>query len=506
MSGERYIKQALIAALVDHPDQDKYKTRAFSGANLEKVMEALSQQKQSLTKADFLTPDDDGKYIIDTPGFWKNFAKVLDIVTKSGEKFTFDDFTKPLTRDDYRNEQRDLLDSARQNNGLGQIFAADVWQGRFDEMERLWYRVPIPARRDLFRNEGYLDPALKRGLLKAEGRTCPEDGLTAAGVTRGDFFSMFEARGNFEEVQRKLSTAGDYLRKDYLLLPDNNGDTIFYNGGAWDKFAQMSSELKTRGEKFEVADYVRQVGTRPNILTRAFERRALDKVFAPEQWVDRLPDMLELWKNMREGWKITPMTARDFDNAYAEAENRTFAPKADFAHVQSKQSLLSPLNPGAGAPVLPLGLKAFWDDYAANAARLPANAGLTVADLRTTSGHLGKSVLMNAVKFGHFDKVLDISRASSQPVTLDDFLSKDRHGNTLLNQLAERNQLAQAFAPDLWAGRVAEMKTLWSNVRVNDRAQLDFQQAEVAAKQATLKLGAKEKFKLKPNRNLGGPG
>ena len=118
MSGGRYIKQAIIAALVEHPEQEKYKTRAFSGENLTAMMEAIAEQGNKLTKADFLTPDDEGKYIVDTPGFWKNFDKVRDIVAKSGEKFVMEDFTKYLDR----NETRNLLDSAREHGGLAKNF------------------------------------------------------------------------------------------------------------------------------------------------------------------------------------------------------------------------------------------------------------------------------------------------------------------------------------------------------------------------------------------------
>ncbi|TAL31506.1 MAG: hypothetical protein EPN97_10950 [Alphaproteobacteria bacterium] len=510
MSGERYIKQALIAAMVEHPDQDKYRTRAFSNENLEKVVEALAESKNKLSKADFFTPDDEGKYLIDTPGFWKNFSKVLDIVTKAGEKFTFDDFTKPLTRDDYRNEQRDLLDSARQNGGLDKIFQADVWKGRYDEMERLWYRVPMPSRRDLFRNDGLIDPTLKRTLLAAEGKASPEDGLAKAGLTTNDLFSAFRERGNYEEFSRKLGAANDYLRKDYLLLPDNSGDTIFYYQATWDKFADITRNLAAHGERFEVADFLRQVGRQPNILTRAAERKTLDKVFAADNWVDRLPEMLDLWSQVREGWKTSSMTARDFDNSYADAESKTYGKLVDFKAIHGKQDLLTPLDttqPATASPILPLGLKSFWDNYADADKRLTETGSkLSIADLRQTSGFMGSTILMSAVKFGQFDKVVDISRKSGEPVTLDDFLSKDRHGNSLLNILAERNQLALAFSPDLWAGRVADMKTLWTHVRINDRTQVDYQQVEVAAKQATLKMQVKDKFKLKPNRPATGPG
>lgn len=493
MTGGRYIKQAIIAALCEHPDQEKYKTRAFSGENLNAMMDAIAKEGNKLTKADFLSPDDEGRYIVDTPGFWKNFDKVLDIVSKSGDKFGLEDFTKYLDR----NETRSLLDSAREHGGLGKVFTAKVWQGRFDDMERLWYKVPVPARRDLFRNDGLLDPSLKRAMLQAEGRAMPEDALAKAGLTPNDIRSAFQERGNYEEVNRKLSAAGDYLRKDYLLLPDSSGDTVFYYQGAWDKFDDISKNLRAHGERFENADFVRQVGFVSNILTRASERKALNRIFNADHWEGRLPEMLELWGQVKEGWKTASMTAKDFDTAYSEAESKTYARFVDFKALLGKGDLISPLIEGAAQPILPLGLKAFWENYAAVDRHLSeVKQPLTTSDLRRVSGFMGNTVLMGAVKFGHFDKVLDIAKKSGEPLTLDDFLAKDRHGNKLLDILAERNQLAQVFSPDLWAGRVTDMKTLWTHVRVNDKSQVNIEQAEIAAKQATLKQQSKDRFKL----------
>src|SRR3990170_782562 len=96
MSSGKYIKQAIIAALCEHPDADKYRKQAFSGANLEKTIEAMTQQLQTLTKADFLAPDDEGKFIIDCEGAWKNFDKIAGIVQANGDKFGYDDFMRPL--------------------------------------------------------------------------------------------------------------------------------------------------------------------------------------------------------------------------------------------------------------------------------------------------------------------------------------------------------------------------------------------------------------------------
>ncbi len=505
MTGGRYIKQALIASLCEHPDQEKYKTRAFSGENLEKVVEALAEQRNTLTKADFFTPDDEGKYIIDTPGFWRNFEKILTLVHKAGDKFTMDDFLKPLGPHE---DSRNLIDSARQHGGFAKIFTKATFEGRFDEMERLWYRVPMPSRRDLFRNDGQLDPALKRGMFAAEGRDMPEDRLSKAGLSAQDIRGAFEARGNFEDVNRRLHQAGDWMRKEYLLLPDNAGDTVFYQQGAWDRYNDVVKNMAAHGEQFEPADFIRQVGLVSNVLARAAERKALDKVFNPDHWVDRLPEMMEVWSYVREGWKAASLPPKDFDNAYAEAESKTYGKLIDFARFESKAELLRPLNvdaveSGAEKAVLPLGLKSFWESFDTVQQKL-ANMQdkITMSDLRQKSGQMEDTCLMGAVKFGRFSAVVDLARKAGQNVTLDDFLAKDRHGNTMLNILAERNELEAVFAPENWAGRVNDMKQLWTHVRISDRQQVDIGQAEVAAKQATLKLQAKDKFKLKP-RNPG---
>ena len=505
MNGGRYIKQAIIAALCEHPDQEKYKARAFSGENLEKVMEALAEQRNTLTKADFFAQDDEGKYLIDTPGFWRNFEKILAIVTKAGDKFTMDDFRKTLGPSDH---DRTLLDSARQYDGLGKIFKQPVWEGRFDEMERLWYYVSTPARRQLFQNDGQLDPGLKRSLLNAEGREMPEDRLAKAGLTPNDIRQAFAQNGNYEDTLRRLAQAGDWMRKEYLLMPDNSGDTVFYHQGAWDRYNDLSKRMAARGEKFETSDFIRQMGYSANMLTRGYERGGLQHVFAPQHWVDRLPEMIDLWSRVLPGWKTGALTVQAFDKSYAEAESLTYGKLVDFARFDNKQELLRPLNPdavasGAEKPVLPIGLKAFWDNIETVQQKL-SNMGtrLSLADLRQKSGEMEDSCLITAVKFGRLNDVQAIARKAGEKIGLDDFMSKDRHGNTMLNILAERGELNQVFQPDIWAGRLGEMKALWTNVRVADRVQVDFDQVEVATQQATLhqQISHDGDFKLKPRK------
>ena len=495
MTGNSYIKQAIIAALCEHPEQEKYRTRAFVGDSLTQMADALAGKGVALTKRDFFTPDEAGTYLIDTPGFWRNFTRIRDMLAKQGERFVAEDFLFTVNTA----QRRTLMSSAVDNKALDKVFSEENWRGRYDDMELLWYKVPVPPRREFANGDGTVPVALKRRLLAHENRTAPEDRLARAGLTANDVRGAFRERGDFEALKRRLATAGDRLRKEYILLCDSTGDTCFFPQDAWQRYPEVARTLAAHGEQLEVVDFIRQVGQVGNILTRAAEHKALDKVFAPELWANRLGDMLSLWSHVRDGWKMPPMTEADFDIAYAAAESKTYAPVVDFANLHGKQDLLRALNEGDAQPVLPLGLKAFWDDHAgATVAKLASqNDALKLNDLRRVSGQMGHTCLISAAKFGHFRTVVDIVRTGKEDLKLEDFMLRDHHGNTLLSILAARKELPLVFAPELWAGRISDMKILWSQVRHSDRPQVDMGKVEVATKQATLKKQSKSNFKLK---------
>lgn len=497
MTGSTYIKQAIIASLCEHPDQEKYRARAFAGDSLNAVTDALAGKAVALTKRDFFTPDETGAYLIDTPGFWRNFARIRDMLGKQGERFNAEDFLFTIKT----NERRTLMNSAIDNKALDKVFSEEVWRGRYEDMEMLWYKVPVPARREFTQGgDGTVPLALKRRLLQAENRVAPEDRLIRAGLTPNDVRGAFRERGDFEAFKRRLAAVGDRIRKEYVLLCDSSGDTCFFSQDAWQRYPEVARTLAANNEQLEVADFIRQVGNVNNILTRAAEHKALDKIFAPELWANRLGDMLTLWGHVRDGWKMPPMTEADFDIAYAAAESATYAPLVDFTNLHSKQDLLRGINEGDAQPVLPLGLKAFWDKHAT--AAIPALAvkgdALRLSDLRRVSGQMGHSCLISAAKFGHFRTVVDVVRTGKDEIQLEDFLLRDHHGNTLLSILAARKELPLVFTPDLWAGRLGDMKILWNQVRHSDRSQVDMGKVEIATKQATLKKqSGKGNFKLK---------
>lgn len=499
MNGEKYIKQAVIAALCDHPEAEKYRQRAFSGDSLEKM--ALMQQSQRLTKNDFLTATDDaGKLMIDNPGIWKNFEKIVKIVSVGGDAFGYDDFMKNVSKDG----ERTLLESAWRNGGLSSVFTFDVWKGRFDEMEHLWYKVPKPNRDMVFGNNGLIPADLKRQIFAAEGKITPEDRLSRLGMSFHNIRQAFASEKDFEEASARLRQAGDYFRKEYILMTDSSGDTVFdIRPEPWKHYEAAVKIMKEHGERFEIADYTRQVSRTKNILSRAAEHGVLHKVFSPAHWEGRLPEMLNLWSQVLPAWKTGTMTPRDFDSVYAAAESATYMKHFQARPVMGKADLLKPLNEVSESkkPVLPLGLKAVWDRVdTIRAALRESGERLTLSDLRQASGEMGNSCLINAVKYGYFDKVVAVAQESGETISMDDFLTKDFHGTTLVSILAEKNQLSSAFSADLWAGRVAEMKALWLHVSVAQRSQVDIVQAEVNARQELLKRKSGGGFVLKRSR------
>ena len=489
------LKKAIVASLTEHPEAEKYRERAFA-ENPAQFTKSLAQG-QSLKKADFFTRDDQGKPFVDSAGAWKNFEKIAEALRLDGEKLTYEDFMTPMP-----GMQKTLLDSAKENNSVSKVFAADIWEGRFTEMEKLWYQMPILERKAIGGYHGLVPIELKRQIFAAEGKTAPEDRLFKARLILLDIRSASLNDYSFNEVIKKLSLADDHLRKEYVMMVDGSGDTMFDGRkGSFTNYQTVIKALQSHGERLEVEDYLRQLSTAPCILARAAEQGALDKVFVPEQWVGRLSDMIELWSNVLDAWKTSPMTARDFDNAYAEAEGMTYARRFRERSVNGKADLLKPLNEGLNEkPVLPLGLKAVWDNFDAVRGQLSGKGeALTIADLRTPSGQMGDSCLISAAKFGYFNKVTEIARQNGEQITINDFLSKDGHGNTLISILAEKKQLSQVFTADAWVGNISDMRELWSHVGAIYRKQVDFGRVESGVKLAGLQQQrGSGKLKVRP--------
>lgn len=486
MSGRSLIKQAVIAALCEHPEADKYKARAFEGENLSQIQKDLATGGRMIVKEDLFTPDENGTYIIDTPGFWRNFNKIVDLLSANDEKFEAQDFLRDLDRPD-----RNLLKCAEDQGGLEKLFSPTLWTNRYEEMEYLWFKTTYIQRQNAFDGGGLL--SVKRKIFAAEGRKTPEDKLADAGIDYRQIPVMFSENGLYDDIKRKLNQNNDHMRKEYLLLPDNTGDTMFAHAVTWEYYDHLVRDMAKNDEQFEVNDFLVRNGNSLNILSRASENNALPKIFTADHWVNRLDDMLELWENVLDAMK-SQMDDQDFDRAFAEAEDKTYSQQVALEALQTKSDVMQPIGDSAqkGKAVLPLGLRSFWRQADEILGRLETEGQkLSMDDLRQKSGQMENSCMVVAIKAGRFDKVLDISRQSKEGITLDDFLSCDRHGNKVVDILAERGELEQALKPDIWAGRVSDLQVLLKNVDGETRMQINVDKVLSAAKVASTRKMAR---------------
>ena len=333
-------KQALVAALCEHPDAQKYWETAFPGYSRSSLDRLLHKPENRLKKEDLFIQGDDGKSFLDQEGFWKNFSKVSEIIAKNHEHFTRADFLRNINKNNWRT----LLQSAQQTKGFLHIFKPEPWAGHFEDMQDVFSSFTFMERKEIFpKSQGNMDLDLKRAIFALEGKPIPEDSLSKVGITTLEFHNCF--RNNFgldfDDLKDKLANAGDYLRKEYMLLPDDAGDTVFFFSNTWKYYPEIMAELIAHGEQFEIKDFMREIGGRESILDKAVDHRSLDKVFTPAFWIDRLDDMQTLWRHVPDTAKVSAMTQEKFDLAYATAETETYKNMVDFAHIKSKIDLLS---------------------------------------------------------------------------------------------------------------------------------------------------------------------
>jgi len=89
---------------------------------------------------------------------------------------------------------------------------------------------------------------------------------------------------------------------------------------------------------------------------------------------------------------------------------------------------------------------------------------LSLATLRCVSRHSGQYGLIDMVTAGKFSGVVQIAlNSSGDTLKTEDFTLSSDQGFTVLDYLANRGELELAFNPQLWAGRLKEMKALWKN-------------------------------------------
>jgi len=482
------LKKALIATLCKHPQAADYQQDAFRSADIMGLYKKMKEAGEVLTKADFLGTDKNGEYFLGSARSWDNFHHIVEILKENGEQFTADDFLTVQEGSYYR---RPLLESVVTHDKVDKLFTADVWKGRFEEMENLWYYIPPNKRGDLAKEEdGRIPLKLKREVLGLDkNATLREDELKKIGVDYKEIPDMFSKRGTFEAFLQTLYENSVPLKKEDLLFVNKDGDTMFHNAAAWQYYDKIVDSLQQTGQSFGLDELTFKRGRKPSILERASQHKMLHKVFEPRFWVGQVDEMVGLWENLPPAQKV--LSGRSsFDTIVADVENMTYRSFVSLNEDATSASLTAPIvaNDGKQGKVLPLGLRDTWDNMDIIREKLQKkDDDIKTAHLRKESGALGNSVLMAAAEAGQFDKALEIVRADSDKLQVQDFLKTNKNGVSVLDVLIEKRQLKKAFTPELWAGRLREMHILWNNVQNRDRGQVDFQKVVSQVNQLTVR-------------------
>ena len=183
---------------------------------------------------------------------------------------------------------------------LDDLFRPHLWIDRLDEMEDLWFSIPMPKMtRDNF---DFL--AAKRKTAHMMGKVLREDQLLKYGIDYNDIPYMFETADKFMSVFSRLNMYGDRFRKEDLYLACKNGQTAMGQKETWHNFSLIVEILDRNGEIFTVDDFLRSKGRENAPLAYAAWNKSLDKIFVAEMWQGRKKEMLELWSYMKPAWVL----------------------------------------------------------------------------------------------------------------------------------------------------------------------------------------------------------
>lgn len=490
---------AILGVLSEHPEADFMWAAAFPDEPLD-ILPRVLESCGGIPKAHLSLPESHTPFYA-SAAFWNNFAQINTLVCKAGDQFNYNDFMDQV----HTPETHSMYMDAVKHNAVLKIFQPEVWYKNYAEMERLFYAMTLTDRQKHFDRDGRIDLDLKRAVLATEGRRAVEDRLMEMNFTEKGFEEYFAQKfgKNYNELKNIFAQYAEPLAKDYLIHPDDCGHTAFNYMHAWDNYVEIVNNLHENGERLEVYDFLRKYGTADNMLERAFTFKRLPVVFTPAHWMGRLDDMLQVWEGVKPDWRKEPISQVQFEALYTEAENLTYAGMANYGGIQSKIDLRSPLNDTSAGekPVYAVGLTSFWMNFDATVETLAARGEkITLDDLRLRSGETNDNAILKAVKMGYAERLLAHCRDIGEKLSLEDLLSKDSQQCTLIDLLADRKQLALIFTPEIWCGRLEEMREAWRNVRQGDQSQVDMKSLEIAVKQASFKALANDNFRLAPRK------
>lgn len=471
MTSSELFKNAFIAELCGHPSAAAYRRKlTLDGHDADTLDAKIKKAGKTVSKSDILAENSQHGFFLNHPQSWSNFERVAKFVAKKGEPFTADDLLSEVAH----GSKSTYLESAVNNKALKTLFTPEIWQGRYDEVERLYYNINIGTRRKLTAEFDIKD--IKRKIFELDGLKTREDMLSGMNIDSDDFPRMFQHGGisRLRSVAEKLERHGMHLTKEDIFFADEQGDNMFYYASAWKNFDEIVEMVSKGGERFEVEDFFKQNGNRPSVLKRAQENGAMDKVFTPAIWEGRLTEMMGLWSRLKPIEK-QEVGLDEFAHIVEAAEDKMYGNLLSIDKNLKASDLTKPIAIEGKVHVYPLALASTWDNWDKIQNQLKENGEtIKLSDLRKKSGYMNRPLLETAIHNGHLNKIVDLLIETKQSFQVEDLMQRDHNANSLLLVAARRQELKKLFSPKLWAGHVNDMKTLWAQLPVEFKGQVNW--------------------------------
>lgn len=450
-------KKLILAVLCGLPaDHKVYKEAAADPAAAAEML-AVTR----VTKQDLLEPIDGARNVFAFEQTWDRFARLM---AQTGERFTIED----LSRRDAGGTS--LVEYAVQHGKLEQLFTPEIWRGRIEDMDNLYYGVKRADREKI----DY--PAMRSATAALTGIVLAEDKLKKTGMAPSSVRTRLTNGTNITDLRADLARNGDRIRKEYVLMLSSEGDNIFDNSSAFNNMHLWLEDLEKANERLTKADFLRTYGNQKSILQNAMRHDALPKIFTPAIWKGRPKEMLELFEQLPPADR----TRVDIAAVVKTLRETEYGERVRIDSTLSRATLTAPLNQNERwekdfAPVCALSLTKVWKDIAQVRGTLSARGEkLTTDDLRRPTGFGVDNVMTMAAREGQFAAVMDIAAESGQKITLADLTTANTSGQSIADILIKANQSALMFRAENWVGQAKDMARLWEKLPELQRKAIDF--------------------------------
>ncbi|MBU0858438.1 MAG: hypothetical protein KJ667_00740, partial [Alphaproteobacteria bacterium] len=452
-------KKLILAVLCGLPVDHKMVKAAVSDPSA--AADMLETTK--ISKADFLTTLGEDDPLFAHEQTWENLPRIAALLKAQGEHFTAQDFMTPLTG------VLSPVRYAERTRKLDKLFSPEIWEGRRQELDKVFYSVMKVERDKLNFTE------IRRAVAALTGELTPEDRLKTYNLDPSSVRTKIR-NGNISELKTDLAKHGDRITKEYVFLLDSAGDNIFEFKDTFEQIDKWLPELEAHGERLGKDDFLFSVGDQKTPLQHAINHSQLPKIFRARIWHGHAAEMLELFEKL-------PQTERvkvDIQAVLSELKEAEYGPKVVTGKDVTLETLTSVLNEaernnGNFFPIHALGFERVWKEMAQIRQTLAEKGQkLTLDHLRQPAGLSGDTVMMLAARGGHFDQVMAIAADAGEVLSVAELTAPGNNGKSLLDVLVTRGEAPSLFKAESWIGRGQELMTLWDKIPQDKRKDIDF--------------------------------